>query len=1370
MTRPLSASVLVQRRARFSIMLFTLLGASLLTAPALAQLSVPPELHDWEGWVLHGHENHRCPWLFPGQPADEQRVCAWPGALELSADAHGAHFNQRWELQTEDWLALPGDSEFWPEAVTLDGKPAALVAHQGLPMLRAPAGAHVVAGSFRWTHRPEVLAVPDGIGLVSLSVDGVHVSTVARARGGVVLGAQSSGRQDNSLDLRVFRLLDDDLPGMLVTEIHLAVAGEAREVRLPQALPPGFVPTGIDGELTARLDPYNTLRVQVRPGEYSITIEARGPSPLAEVRLGTRPAPWPAQEVWSFKSEDRLRVASVEGVSATDPVQANVPQEWQSLPAYRMSAESALRVVERSRGLAAADANQLQLARVEWLDFSGRGYTIVDRITGRMRQGWRLDLAEPYQLQSVRRGANEFLLVTNGPHPATTGVEVRDQQLALQAVSRLAHSGGARSATGWDERFMQVSGRLIVAPGFRLIAAIGPDSAPQAWLERWGLLDLFAVLLIATVTWRLFGVRLAAIAIAAIALTHQEADAPTWLWLNFLVALALLRAAPDGRLKSWAGRYRLLALALLLLALLPFAIAQVRMAIYPALEVVATPQHFDMNPENATFGGRVAASPAADSLVEPRRLVEAKIASGLSTDSSRAEEVIVTAARQVVPLGYEPGAPLQAGPGLPDWRYHSYEYSWSGPVDAKASTRFLISPPWLTRLWRLLGIALSVFLLIELTRGSRLPGWLRWRASASALAALALALVGSGSGSPAQAASTPDQHVLAELQTRLLAPPKCTPDCAAILAAHVTAGARLTVVLDVSSLDAVAVALPGADPAWTPDTVQVDGAAAGWVIRKAGTRYVNVPTGSHVVRLEGSLEGIEGVALGFPLRPQSIEVSADGWDSSGVTTHRLVSGALQLTRRHSAGATGATTRQEEFPPYVSVARVFRLGRQWTIETSVHRIAPRSSAFSVRLPVLAQEAVTTAGLEVTQGTVLVGLAAGEAEARFSSVIPIAEQLELTASADAPYVESWHFSVGPTWHADFAGVPPVAPEEAAAAWRFEYYPRPGEHLQVHVTRPSAISGSSVAFDRVKLSVAAGKRSSDGVLALNYRSTQGGRQSLKLPQAARVTSVQSDGQELGLRPEHGELSLAALPGAHMWSIYWQEETGAGLLTRSPAVALSAPASNVTLSLRLPADRWVLCAFGAGVGPTILYWGELILFVIVALLIGRSALTPLATKEWLLLGLGLSTFSWGVFALFVLFVALFEWRARQGAAAEPRRFNLVQIALALLAVTAVAAVVAAVPRGLLAHPDMRIVGTGPEGELSWFIDQAHEQLPRVGVLSVALWWYKLAMLAWALWLSFALTRWIRWAWSVWSRDGLWRATKKPAPPPAPAPASPPV
>jgi hypothetical protein len=52
----------------------------------------------------------------------------------------------------------------------------------------------------------------------------------------------------------------------------------------------------------------------------------------------------------------------------------------------------------------------------------------------------------------------------------------------------------------------------------------------------------------------------------------------------------------------------------------------------------------------------------------------------------------------------------------------------------------------------------------------------------------------------------------------------------------------------------------------------------------------------------------------------------------------------------------------------------------------------------------------------------------------------------------------------------------------------------------------------------------------------------------------------------------------------------------------------------------------------------------------------------------------------------------------------------------------------------------------------------------------YRLAMLAWALWLAQALLGWLRWGWDRFGEGGFWRqAAKKPKAPPPPPPVKPP-
>ena len=107
--------------------------------------------------------------------------------------------------------------------------------------------------------------------------------------------------------------------------------------------------------------------------------------------------------------------------------------------------------------------------------------------------------------------------------------------------------------------------------------------------------------------------------------------------------------------------------------------------------------------------------------------------------------------------------------------------------------------------------------------------------------------------------------------------------------------------------------------------------------------------------------------------------------------------------------------------------------------------------------------------------------------------------------------------------------------------------------------------------------------------------------------------------------------------------------------------------------------------------------------------------------------------------------------------RFDLLQIAFALLTVTALGAILASLPAGLLGTPDMHVAGNGSSAfELRWFADRVAGAMPVGSAISLPLWTYKTLILGWALWLSLALLRWLPWVWSVFVRQGLWRGRER--------------
>jgi hypothetical protein len=1334
-------------------------------APEKSDNAIPRALEDWQAWVLKDQEFRRCPFLATADATSERsHRCAWPERLQLTVDARGGRFAQRWQVYSDSWVALPGDLEHWPQVVELDGKLAPLVSREGIPFVRLTAGSHALSGTWSWDARPETLLIPRETGLLDLLVDGARVGQPERPDGRVALGEQRSAAEPRQLELQVYRLLQDDEPVRLQTLLRIRAAGDSREESLGRVLPEGFLPLSLDSPLPARMGRDGVLRVQVRPGRFELTLRARQAEPAAVFRI-------PAQggiareEVWSFAPNDRLRVATVEGVPGIDPTQAQVPEEWKRNPAFRLDANSQLRLTERSRGLSNTDQNRLHLRRALWLDFDREGWTVRDEISGTLRRDWRLDMRAPYHMESAQAGS-EALLVTKDENSHLSGVEVRAPQLTLSALSRIAYPLESLPATGWTQSFESVSGQLYLPPGHRLIAVLGADESPTAWFDRWGLWSLFGVLVVIVfafwVTRRPLVTFLGALGLL---LTYQAEPSLIWGWANLIASMALARAAPAGRLAHFARGYRMVSFALLALALVSFAWTEVRQSIYPQLEFAYQDHPISANTAMAVRAERAvpaAASEAPAQNVPPPPAISRQQA---TVDNPYSLASTFGASVSRAPLdAYAPGTLVQAGPGVPNWDYGAHPFGWSGPVDPGQTVRFIVLGPLEVAVWRIAGVLLLVAFLVQLVR----VGWgprMAWPDLIGRRSAPALLLLGCviAAAPPTRAQSLPDAELLHQLQARLIEPPRCTPTCAELLAAQVrVTGDRIEAELQASALAPVAIALPTAGDRWQIDSITVDGKSSLAMTREpdAGL-WMPLEHGVHTVRIEGRLSG-DSIHLAFPMTPRRITVDAPGWATVGIHAGRLLSGALDLTHERPAqgnalSASGADS--QEFPPFVEVVREFRLGLDWSIATSVRRISPSEAAFTTTVPLVPAESVLTEALQVNpNNTVVVGLSAGEQTRTWNSSLEPVDHLSVRLPILPPRIEVWRFIVSPQWRVRFSSLAATVPEDPnATPWVFEYHPRPGETLDLFVTQPPAVAGRTLAIDRVRQNVNIGRRSTEESVDLHYRSTQGGRQTLSLPKDAVVTRVAVDGNAVAIRPDGGELVLSVLPGEHDVELAWRSRIGNGFASKPEPLDLHTSASNVQMSLSLSANRWPLFALGEGVGPAFLYWGELLVFLVVAIVLGRLSNSPLSIGEWLLLGLGLSTISWTVLLLVAVWLFAMRWRERTTApqVLTPRRFNVLQVVLAALTVVAVTSLVfSGVRYGLLATPDMGVTGPGSYGStFTWFVDRTSAALPQPTVYSVPMWVYRTIMFGWALWIALALARWLRFAWRAWSTGGYWRA-----------------
>lgn len=1349
-----------------SFMLRLIVLSVLLPLASHAQeIYVPDELRQWQEWVLQDKEYRNCPFLFDRSLGSrDEFVCAWPGQLDVSVTADSGQFTQSWTVYAEtQWLPLPGDTNYWPHRVTANGGVVEVISRGNVPYVHLAPGQYRLAGSFEWDERPGVLRLPTQSGLIDLKVNGRRVERPERTPVGVFLGErQQEAQQRDAVRTEMYRLVLDNVPTRLSTQIQIEVSGSVREELFGPLLPEGFSPLAISSQLPARLEPDGKLRVQVRPGRWTITLTARAPDVLNAITLPRPEENLPGTEIWSYASNDRLRVTAAGGLPPVDPIQVEVPSGWTELPAFRIEAGQTFEITERSRGIVAAD-NELMLDREIWLNFDGEGFVISDAISGVMRSEWRLDMAPPYTLLSASEYGNN-LLVTTGENDGETGVELRGRAVSVETLA----SNSSRSAvpvTGWNARLADVSAILHVPPGNKLLAASGVDRAPGSWVSRWRLLDFFLVLIITIAAWRLFGRNAGIIAVIAMTLSFHELNAPSWLWLNLMIAIALMRVAPAGRLKQSVHAYQLVSALFLVLALVPFFASQLRIAIYPQLEPQYGGGYGQATPASAP--GRGEMSLEFDQVSDSGGLARARKLNAPSSSAMAVEEVAVMADKVAASYSrYAPNAIVQAGPGRPSWRWNTYNLIWSGPVDADQTMRLVILPRWAVTGLRFIEVLMLLLFTGVLTaeilkRRIRLPGGLTLGGSQTASMLAVGLMMMCMSVSPDAAAQTPDAELLKELESRLLRPPECVPRCAEIVAAEVdvsTDNVRMS--LTIHALQDVAVPLPGSEQGWRPTAVLLNGSAAGEILRGPGrVLWVRLAAGRHSVVLSGPLSAVDSIEIPFPAPPRVIEASSDGWFVAGLKDRRLLSGSLQLTRLQTEGAGDSTVRWESsrFPAFASIERTVALDLDWSVTTTVMRIAPEQGALTIAVPLLEGESVLSENFTVEDGKILVSMNPNQRAVSWRSNLPRTSPIELNAEAGMAWSETWYVGVGNIWHAEFSGVPETENDRGDDAARIaEFHPRGGESLSISATRPEASAGSTLAFDSVDLSVEHGNRSSTANLALGYRSTSGAQHIVRLPIGAEVTEVYIDGSLEPLRADNGELTVPILPGEHEINVTWRSSGDVSAHSQTPLVDIGASASNIALNMELPANRWILATNGPRLGPAVLYWSELLVLLLFALILGRIDITPLRSWHWLLLGLGFSTFNWPVLGLVIVWLLACGAREKWRTETTWWQFDLIQVAIAGLTVVALIALVASLPSGLLGSPDMQITGNSSYGNsLNWFADRSDSILPVASTWSVPMWAYKTLILAWALWLSFAMLRWLPWVWQCFSKQGFWRSRK---------------
>lgn len=1349
------------------LLLFSFLSLfSSLQANALKPDQVPEPLKPWVDWVLYDETERHCPYLYN----DESQACAWPSKLELHLNDQGGTFTQSWQVFGEKALVrLAGDQTYWPQQVQSEQGALVVQSQAGQPHVQLSKGIHTITGTFVWNKLPKALYVTPEVGLLQLTIHGKPIAqSLFNQQGRLWLTqGKSEALSEDNLDIQVFRKIKDSHPIEVTTSIKLRVSGKQRNVTLNPVLLDGFIPTAINSRLPARMEGKQQLQVQLRAGEWTIEVIGRAKGDATNFTMPVVKAPWSNQEVWVFEADNNMRQVEVQGVNSIDPNQTQLPNKWKNLPAYLLSPEQTLELLVLHRGAAKVKRDELRLEREMWLDYDGAGYTIKDQISGHAQIS-RLNMAQDFQLGRVRIDEKPQFITQD--EQGLSGVEIRQRDINLGAESRFETGVSTLPVSGWEHDLQQVNTTLHLPPGWQLFSASDTDNLPKSWIQAWSLLDIFLVLIIALAIGYLYNWKWSVLALVTLVLVWHENDAPRFIWLNLLAATALLKVLPTGRLKRSISYYRWASLLALAIILLPYTINTIRIGLYPQLNSYVV----DSSP-HAGMANMVAPEPVMEqaeiAMDEEMLMSEAKSVRKSMENYAQQRQMLSAPAPRARPVSkkkvdlqaIDPNSMIQTGFGLPQWQSNQQiRLRWHGPIKADETSRLILISPFVNMMLKFLGILLLLLLtwrfVSQTERLTTSPK--QWfKAAPLALACFLVPALLSMS-SQVQAESMPNEAMLEQLQTRLLAPPECLPECAQIEQMQLAVkNNNLHVRLRVHASTDTAIPLLGRQDAWLPSHIWLNDEAATAIQRDEKQQlWLAIPKGLNDILLSGVLPSRHTVSLPLPLKPHAVRWQAtEDWTLDGIKDNGTVASQLQLNRISKNEESALEQEQSILPTFVKVKRQLNLGLDWYVETTVTRISPQNVPLSLSIPLLPNEQPLSDQLSIKNQKIRLNLNAQQNTISWSSRLKPSDKLVLTAASHTDYVETWQVDSSPVWHVEATGLPVNQYHNNGSHTVPVWFPWGGESLTLAVSRPKGVAGQTVTILDSQTEIQPGKRANDVTLTLDILSSRGVQHPIQLPENAEVQAVSIDGVAQRIQRQEQTLTLTLKPKRQTVVVSWREPEALGTYYQFPAIDLSLPSANAAFDVNVSHERWVLWVDGPMQGPAILFWGILLALLLLAVVLGRSKLTPLKTWQWFLLGIGLSQTETTLMILVIAWLFALALREKMTISLKYWQFNLFQVALVGLTLLSLLVLMGAVANGLLGRPDMQIAGNGSSSYmLSWYQDRVTEQLPQPSVISVSLWWYRALMLVWALWLAIAVLSWLRWGWKAINVGGLWRSKPK--------------
>lgn len=550
--------------------------------------------------------------------------------------------------------------------------------------------------------------------------------------------------------------------------------------------------------------------------------------------------------------------------------------------------------------------------------------------------------------------------------------------------------------------------------------------------------------------------------------------------------------------------------------------------------------------------------------------------------------------------------------------------------------------------------------------------------------------------------------------------------------------------------------------------------------RKIGSKVViKLNPGLNTVKTVNSvLPSITSISL-----ISSTEISHVNWEMKGWETtnesQRLTAKVFNKINLKSKETVDEKSLQEQEARveldgavFVEVTRLIKVNsNNISGQLFVTRSGRQDLPYEIKIGVLNREKVISSDVKYEKGFATISFAPGETykvvETLWDSIDGFELKYGQKTDGNEIIQENWIIEAHPRVQVSFSGLEPLSdvyfsnvnPVEAGFS-RANFFPFSGESLVVKILSPTAKKGFFAAYDSVFVTTELGDEKLVHKAQVKVRSSTAGTVTWRLEDGVELSTVSA--QPFGAvqsQFNNGLLQLDVPVGESVLNLVFEQKRE-GFKVKSPLIIFDAPVANLSWNVLPNKSEWIVWVTSSGLSPAILVWGLLFVIIFLAVAFKKFFKAPFfpSTIGWVGLLAPLVTLSAFAVSIIVLFIVTLEFKFRKFSSVLPEKiekmkyWNLYQFLLLGLAFASFNYFLSGVYQGLLGTPDMMVRSFEPsKGVFYFFVDKVDKGFFDAQVISIPLWWWRILILIWALWISRALVGRFGGIWGLLCLGGLW-------------------